>query len=126
MRSSRVAWYRWQIQGIPRFSVDDDVLLHPEITGREHKKEYIVAQYLESIEWMEKITGKKYDDELAIAAMERYFKAESLWGEIHLINGAVPAPIDVKSLFAMLPAHMLRKSEPCTLEFLEMLRELLV
>ncbi len=111
-----------EYQGIPMNYIDDDTML--TLDGDPHHRiEYVAGQYLDSIEWMEKVTGRTFDDEKAIAAMRNYFKNEALWGEICLLNGAVPAPLDIKSMFALMPISMLRRHEEVATRFLETLRD---
>ena len=111
-----------EYQGIPMYYVDDETML--AIDGdQEARIEYVAGQYLDSIEWMEKITKRKYDDEKGIEAMRNYFINEGLWGEINLLNGAIPAPLDIKSMFALMPISMLRRHEKVATEFLTELRD---
>ncbi len=111
-----------EYQGIPMNYIDDETML--AIDGdQEARIDYVAGQYLDSIEWMEKITKRKYDDEKGIEAMRNYFINESLWGEINLLNGAIPAPIDIKSMFALMPISMLRRHEKVAIEFLTELRD---
>lgn len=117
-------WHRIvaDYQGIPQFQIDDDIE-HPRSGNREQAIEYVVNQYLDAIEWMERTTGRKYEDEKAIECMERTQRIETLWGEINLLAGAVPAPIDAKSLLALMPIHMLRRNEDISEQFLITLRD---
>ena len=111
-----------EYQGIPMNYIDDESMLAEE-GDLEHKMDYIAGQYLDSIEWMEKVTGREYDDEKAIQAMRNYFRNEALWGEICLLNGAIPAPLDIKSMFALMPISMLRRHEEVATQFLTALRD---
>jgi len=109
-------------QGIPMNYIDDETMLG--IDGDQQARiDYVAGQYLDSIEWMEKITKRKYDDEKGIEAMRNYFYNEALWGEINLLNGAIPAPLDIKSMFALMPISMLRRHEKVATEFLTELRD---
>ena len=111
-----------EYQGIPMNYIDDETML--AIDGdQEARINYVAGQYLDSIEWMEKITKRKYDDEKGIEAMRNYFINEGLWGEINLLNGAIPAPLDIKSMFALMPISMLRRHEKVAIEFLTELRD---
>jgi benzoyl-CoA reductase subunit B len=111
-----------EYQDIPMNYIDDETMLSDDGDPR-HRVEYVAGQYFDSIEWMEKVTGRTFDDEKAIAAMRYYFKNEALWGEICLLNGAVPAPLDIKSMFALMPISMLRRHEEVATRFLETLRD---
>ena len=111
-----------EYQGIPMNYIDDETMLATD-GDQQPRIDYIAGQYLDSIEWMEKITKRKFDDEKAIEAMRNYFVNEALWGEINLLNGSIPAPIDIKSLFALMPISMLRRHEKVAIEFLTELRD---
>jgi benzoyl-CoA reductase subunit B len=109
-------------QGIPMNYIDDETMLATD--GEQQSRiDYVAGQYMDSIEWMEKITKRKYDDEKGIEAMRNYFINEGLWGEINLLNGAIPAPLDIKSMFALMPISMLRRHEKVAIEFLTELRD---
>ena len=109
-------------QGVPMNYIDDETMLSAD-GDPQHRVDYVAGQYLDSIEWMEKVTGRTFDDEKAIEAMRNYFCNEALWGEICLLNGTVPAPLDIKSMFALMPISMLRRHEKVATQFLEMLRD---
>ncbi len=111
-----------EYQGFPMNYIDDETMLATD-GDPEHRIEYVAGQYMDSVEWMEKVTGRTFDDEKAIEAMRNYFRNEALWGEVCLINGAVPAPLDIKSMFALMPISMLRRHEAVATQFLETLRD---
>jgi len=111
-----------EYQGIPMNYIDDETMLGTD-GDQQARIDYVAGQYLDSIEWMEKVTKRKYDDEKAIEAMRNYFINEALWGEINLLNGAIPAPLDIKSMFALMPISMLRRHEKVAIEFLTELRD---
>jgi benzoyl-CoA reductase subunit B len=107
---------------IPHYIIDDE--LHHLRSGKlEQRENYVIGQLLDSIEWMEKILGKPYDLEKAIAGMMNSFEAELLWAEIILLNRTIPAPIGIRSLMGFMPAHMLYKGEPEAVAFLKELRD---
>jgi benzoyl-CoA reductase subunit B len=91
--------------------------------GMSQRIEYLAAQLHEGIEWMERITGREYDDEKLIEATRNFFRSAKLWGEICLLNRAIPAPIDARALIAFLPAIVWRRHEKIGVEFLEILRD---
>ena len=95
----------------------------PAIKGTNHRVEYMVAQLNEAIEWMEKVTGRKYDDEKLIEATRNCFRSTKLWGEILLLNRAIPAPIDVRALISLMVVYIWRRHEKVGVEFLETLRD---
>lgn len=98
---SHAKWY--QVVGehydIPIFSVE--LPLDVRRDGIELRRKFLVEQLQEAIEWMEKTFHKKYDDEKLIEATINEYESCSLWGEICLLNRAVPAPIDIKTMFSL-------------------------
>lgn len=106
---------------VPFFSIDFPI---GQIRYRKKERlEYLVSQMLEAIEWMEKVTGRKYDDELFIDAVKSEFKSCSLWGEICLLNRAVPAPLDQKSLLTLYVICVIMRHRKEAVTFYEMLRD---
>jgi len=104
---SHAKWYQAAGEaegGTPLYAVD--VSVGPYVVGpdreklKEHKLQYLVSQVLEGIEWMQKVTGRKFDDEKFIQAVNNDCNATSLWADICTLNTAVPAPMDEKSMFS--------------------------
>ena len=91
--------------------------------GTRERIDYLVDQFNEGIEWMEKITGRRYDDEKLIEATRNFFRSAKLWGEIWLLNRTVPAPIDARSLISLMAAAIWRRHEKAGVDFLEILRD---
>ena len=89
----------------------------------EQRIDYYIGQLLNNIEQMEKIIGKPYDVEKAAEKFEAGCKSEVLWGEINLLNSAIPAPIDMKSLMTFFPLTLLLKGDQRVIEFYETLRD---
>ncbi|NIN70214.1 MAG: benzoyl-CoA reductase, bzd-type, subunit O, partial [Anaerolineae bacterium] len=56
----------------------------------ENKLDYVVGQMHDGIEWMEKTTGRKYDDERLIEAVYDTCRSTSTWAEICALNKAIP------------------------------------
>ncbi len=91
---------------IPVFNLD-----YP-ITSAENKEshlEYFASQMLDAIEWMEKVTGRTYDDELFIEAVKNDSRVTTLWARICELNKATPAPLSQHMLLSLsFPAACLR------------------
>jgi len=97
-------WYQIvsEIEKIPYFSLDI-IPSDWEISGesekiKELKREYIVNQIHEAIEWMEKTTGRVFDDEKFIEGVTNEFNSTSLWAKVCIANRAIPAPLDEKTM----------------------------
>lgn len=102
-------WYQIVAEhfGIPQFGIDIPVTCKLD-ERREARKEYLASQIFDSIDWLEKTTRRKFDDERFIKLLNNLTEAESLWGEICILNQAIPAPLDQRALFTLyFPGFML-------------------
>ena len=103
--------------GIPLFSIDVSVGPYEELT--EHKINYIVNQMHDGIKWLEKVTGRDYDDDLLIKAVHNEFRSCHYWSAICELNKTIPAPLDEKSMYSLYVLGTLRKSAKWTADFYE-------
>lgn len=102
--------------GVPYFPFD----VPYEETPEAH--EYLVNQLAEGIEWMEKQTGIKYDDEKAVEGTRNEWQSYALMTKIFLESQNIPAPWDYRQLWSLrLPAVTMRH-EAAVVQYL---RELL-
>jgi benzoyl-CoA reductase subunit B len=106
---------------IPHFSVDVSVGPYNELT--ENRLAYVVAQMHEGIEWLEKVSGRSYDDALLIEAVENECRATALWAEVCALNKAVPAPLDEKSMYSLYVLGTLAKHDRRIADFYAELRD---
>jgi benzoyl-CoA reductase subunit B len=95
----------------------------PAGQGTRQRIDYIVAQFNEAIEWMERVTGRKYDDEKLLEATRNCFRSAKLWGEIFMLNRTIPAPIDARALISLMAIYIWRRHQKEGVAFLEMLRD---
>ncbi|MBI4723009.1 MAG: 2-hydroxyacyl-CoA dehydratase, partial [Candidatus Stahlbacteria bacterium] len=124
MCCSHAKWYQVAAElegGVPYFAVD--VAVGPEDSINENKIDYIVAQLQDGIEWMEKVTGRKYNDELLIKAVYNHCKSTSLWAEVCTYNKAIPAPLDEKSMYSLYVLGTIHKSSQWVADFYAELRD---
>ncbi len=95
-------WYEWcreQEGNLPMYGID--VPWHPvDQEATPERMNYIVQQALEGIEWLEKVTGRKYDDEGLKEAIDIEARSSYLWAETCVLNTAIPAPLDEKAMFS--------------------------
>ena len=115
---SHAKWYQVASElegGIPTFCIDVAVGPYMEVT--DNRLEYLVNQMHEGIEWLEKTTGRKYDDEKLIEAVYNECRATSLWAEICELNKAVPAPLDEKSMYSLYVLGTLEKHSKVVADF---------
>ena len=120
---ARGRWYQVKARhlGLPMFVVE--VPLADPDTRTQARLEYLVAQFQEGIRWMERVTGREYDDERLIQATNITLKSQKLWGEICLLNGAIPAPMNVRSKASIMAVPLMRRHESVAVEFLTALRD---
>ncbi len=117
---SHAKWYQVASElegGIPSFCIDVSVGPYEERT--EHKINYIVGQMHDGIKWLEKVTGRDYDDELLIKAVKNEFRTCHYWSAICELNKSIPAPLDEKSMYSLYVLGTLRKSAQWTADFYE-------
>jgi benzoyl-CoA reductase subunit B len=117
---SHAKWYQVASDlegGIPSFSIDVSVGPYEDLT--ESRLKYIVGQMHDGVKWLEKTTGRDYDDELLIKAVHNEFRACHYWAAICELNKTIPAPLDEKSMYSLYVLGTLRKSSQWTADFYE-------
>lgn len=99
---SHAKWYQLvsDYYGVPYFSIDVPMSMKPG-QNPELRKQYVETQLHDAIEWMEKISHRKYDDEKLIEAVINEYNSTALWGEISFLNKNIPAPLDIKTMFSL-------------------------
>jgi benzoyl-CoA reductase subunit B len=96
-------WYQYagELEGnIPTYVIDNALGYHRRLS-KEREIDYFVEQIADSIEWMEKVTGREYNDELLIEAVENEIRSETLWPEIMMYQQTIPAPLEEKTMFSL-------------------------
>jgi len=101
--------------GIPYFCID--VPLIPYGEKEEFHLNYLVDQFQEFISWMERLSGRRCDDEKLIAAIENEWETTTLWARICELNKAVPAPLDSRNLETLSAPLILNRHRPETVAF---------
>lgn len=114
---SHSKWYQHasKIEKTPDFYIDVSVGPYKDLT--EERLMYVTNQGLESIGWMEKVTGRSFDDELFFAAVKNEMRSTSLWAEICTLNKAKPAPLDEKTMYSLYVLATLSKSSKWCADF---------
>lgn len=121
---SHAKWYQVASDlegGIPNFCID--VAVGPENAVTENRINYIVNQMHEGIEWLEKVTKRKYNDEKLIEAVYNECRATSAWAEVCLMNKTVPAPLDEKTMYSLYVLGTLMKHHKIVADYYEELRD---
>ncbi|MDP2644782.1 MAG: 2-hydroxyacyl-CoA dehydratase family protein [Desulfobacterales bacterium] len=108
---------------VPFFDLDHPYDIVDEAPRGEHFVDYYVSQFYEFIEWMQKVTGIKWEEEKFFEGYRNTFEVKRLWSDITNLNKAIPAPLDLKSMATlMVPAiHIYLKKE--AVEFYKLLLE---
>lgn len=116
-------WYQSvsEIKGVPYFSLDlvpfDWEIENEGERTKQLKREYIENQIYEAIDWMEKTSGRKFNDEAFIQGVKNECESTSLWAKCCIANRAVPAPLDEKSMLTYYVLVVLARYRPEVVEF---------
>ncbi|MBI4289257.1 MAG: 2-hydroxyacyl-CoA dehydratase [Chloroflexi bacterium] len=106
-------WWRVAAEttNVPMFCIDFprfkslDVTLDPQ--RLERFRQYLITQFNEFIEWGEKVTGKKYDDNKLIEGVINKRRSQYLWGQVCDLQRTVPAPLNVRLIFNLMMPRVL-------------------
>lgn len=126
---SHAKWYQnaCELEGgnVPLYCVDVGVGAYPPFEPEmyEHRVKYVSDQLLDGIEWMQKVTGREYNDELFFEAVWNDIRSTNKWSNICMLNRAVPAPLDEKSIYSLYVFGTLQKSNGEFADFYEELYE---
>lgn len=121
---SHAKWYQVASElegGIPVFCID--VAVGPENEVTENRINYVVNQMHEGIQWLEKVTKRKYNDEKLIESVYNECRATSAWAEVCLYNKTVPAPLDEKTMYSLYVLGTLMKHHKIVADYYEELRD---
>jgi benzoyl-CoA reductase subunit B len=89
--------------------------------ANETTKKYFLSQMLDAIEWMERVSGRKYEDEKLIEAVYNETESMVLWARVCQLNQAIPAPIDLRHLASLVMPLWTAKHKRETVEYLQLL-----
>lgn len=108
-----------EIEGgnIPYFSFDVGVGPYDKIGERQIN--YVVEQLYDGIEFLEKKTGRKIDDEKLIQNVNNTYRSACYWSKACELNKAIPAPLDEKTMFSLYVLGTLEKSNKEIADFYE-------
>jgi benzoyl-CoA reductase subunit B len=108
-----------QHSGVPYFIMD-----FPPAGKDEDARVYVKSQLQEGIEWMERVTGRKYDDEKLVEGVKTEYETGRLLAEIMDLQKSVPAPLDMRQLWSLrLPGVTLRHKAETVAFYKELLDE---
>lgn len=118
-------WYQnaCELKGgdIPLFVVDVGAGACPPFEPEmyPHRVRYVADQLLDGIAWMQRVTGRNYDDALFLEAVWNDIRSTHTWARICLLNRAVPAPLDEKTLYSLYVLGTLQQSSGAFADFYE-------
>jgi benzoyl-CoA reductase subunit B len=124
-------WYQIMsdIEGVP-YEVVDYIPYEWETENESEeskklKRDYMKDQFLEIIEWMEGVTGKKFDDEKFINAVNWECESTNLWAQCCMVNQSIPAVMDEKMMYSLYIIAVLMRQRKAAVDFYqELLDEL--
>ncbi len=122
--SQHSKWYQEvsrRLGGIPMYAID-------MIGGGNAEKDpkivkYVSDQIEEGINWLERVTGRGFSDELFIKAARNEIKVLVLWGNICALNMRSPAPLDERRLIALFPPAIVDRTTDESVRLYETLLE---
>jgi benzoyl-CoA reductase/2-hydroxyglutaryl-CoA dehydratase subunit BcrC/BadD/HgdB len=102
--SQHSKWYQEvsrRLGGIPMYAID-------MVGGGAAEKDVKIVNYVSDqieagIDWLERVTGRDFSDELFVKAVRNEIKVLVLWGNICALNMHSPAPLDERRLIALFP-----------------------
>ncbi len=97
--------------GIPMLVIDIP------FDNSDNNRQYLFDQLMNGIEWMEKTTGSKYNDEKFIQAARNEWESTVLWTRICCLNKNVPAPLDARHLMSLRQPIFSARHEAETVDF---------
>ena len=115
---SHAKWYQAAAKlehDTPTFFIDVSVGPYNEMTSE--RLDYVTNHGLEAVEWLEKTTGRKFNDELFIEAVKNEMRSTSLWAAICCENKVKPAPLDEKTMYSLYVLATLSKSSKWCADF---------
>jgi benzoyl-CoA reductase subunit B len=120
---SHSKWYQHvaKVEQVPQFYVD--VGVGPYKDMNKDRLDYVTNQLLDGIEFLEKNTGRKFDDEKFLKAVKNEMRSTSRWADICALNKAKPAPLDEKTMYSLYVLATLSKSSQWCADFYDELYE---
>ncbi len=120
---SHSKWYQHvaQVEKVPQFYLDVGVGPFKDLT--RDRVEYVASQLHDGIEFIEKATGRKCDDENLIRAIKNEMRSTSRWADICALNKVKPAPLDEKTMYSLYVLATLHKSSQWCADFYDELYE---
>ena len=85
--------------------------------------DYKVGQLEESIDWMQEVTGRDFDDEKFINAAKNEMKSMSYWARVANLQKNDPAPLEERRMFSLYAPSIARRATDKSAQLYEDLYE---
>jgi benzoyl-CoA reductase subunit B len=114
---SHSKWYQHvsKVEQVPQFYVDIGVGPYKDLNAA--RLDYVANQLHDGIEFLEKTTGRTFDDEKFIKAVKNEMRSTSRWADICALNKVKPAPLDEKTMYSLYVLATLSKSSQWCADF---------
>lgn len=94
--------------GVPHLTVDFPT------KDTKHTRQYLINELEQAVGDIEKLTGKRFDEEKFIEAVHNEWECMVLWARICEFNKAVPAPLSYRHLWSLrIPSITMRHKKDC-------------
>jgi benzoyl-CoA reductase subunit B len=84
---------------------------------------YLASQLHDAIEWLEKFTGREYDDEKLIKGFMNAKRSLALWSQITELNNNIPAPLSLNMMHTLMAPAITMKTKNKAVEFFTSLKD---
>ncbi|OPY71770.1 MAG: (R)-2-hydroxyglutaryl-CoA dehydratase subunit alpha [Syntrophorhabdus sp. PtaU1.Bin058] len=120
--SQHSKWYQEvsrRMGGVPLYAID-------MVGGGNAEKDPKIVNYVSNqieagIDWLERVTGREFNDELFAKAVRNEIKVLVLWGNICALNMHSPAPLDERRLIALFPPAVVDRTTDESVQLYETL-----
>lgn len=85
--------------------------------------EYLTVQYNNFIRWGEKVTGRRYDDGKLVQSLVNKRRSQQLWGEVCEMQKNVPAPLNLRTMYALMAPRVSWGTRQEGIDYLTQLRD---
>jgi benzoyl-CoA reductase subunit B len=103
--------------GLPLLFIDPP----PGFSFTENRREYMVSQLLDAIEWIQKRTGKTFDDERFLHCVRFNVRTNVLWAKICDLTRNIPSPVSGRMIPSLHTPLVATAYSQGTMEYLEAL-----
>ncbi|MBI4289256.1 MAG: benzoyl-CoA reductase, bzd-type, subunit O [Chloroflexi bacterium] len=124
---SHAKWYQYVSEhyGVPYFAIEAPPITMKngalDLGNFNDRVDYMTNEMLACIDWMEKVTGRKYNDDLFREAVRNECFSTRTWAAVCTLQKNIPAPLDQKTMFALYIISVLIRHRKESANFYKML-----